>query len=51
MKEWKKVTIFAEGVIYARGNERKVVLPGNNAVYYNVSREKSYTRSTVKSRK
>jgi hypothetical protein len=51
MKEWKKITSFAEGVIYARGNERKMLLPGNSAVYYKVNREKSHTRNAAKSRK
>ncbi|MFC2001196.1 hypothetical protein ACFLUZ_01680 [Chloroflexota bacterium] len=34
MKEWKKVTFFADGVIYACGNKRKIVTSGNTAVYY-----------------
>ena len=36
MKEWKKVNCFADGVIYACGNKRKIVTPGNPAVYYEV---------------
>ena len=36
MKEWKKVDCFAGGVIYACGNVRKIVTPGNNTVYYEV---------------
>ena len=36
MKEWKKVNCFADGVIYACENKRKIVTPGNPAVYYEV---------------
>ncbi len=36
MKEWKKVDCFADGVIYACGNKRKIVTSGNSAVYYEI---------------
>ena len=36
MKEWKKVDYFAEGVIYACGNERKIVTPGKPDIYFEV---------------
>ena len=34
MTGWMKVCCFADGVIYAWGNKRKVVIPGNLDVYY-----------------
>lgn len=34
MPGWKKVDCFAEGVIYACGNRRKIVSPGKPDIYY-----------------
>ena len=39
MKKWKKVDYFAEGVIYACGNQRKIVTPGKPDVYFEVKGE------------
>ena len=36
MKEWKKVDCFADGVIYACGNKRKIVTSGTIAIYYEI---------------
>ena len=34
MKEWKKFDYLADGVIYACGNKRRIVIPGNPVIYY-----------------
>jgi len=36
VKEWRKVTCFADGVIYTCGNKRKIVIPGKPDFYYEV---------------
>ena len=41
MKEWKKVDYFANGVIYTCGNKRKIVIPGNLDIYYEVKTQEA----------
>ena len=41
MKEWKKVAYFANGVIYTCGNKRKIVIPGNLDIYYEVKTQEA----------
>ena len=36
MKAWKKVDYFVDGVIYACGQQRKIVTPGDPDIYYEV---------------
>ncbi|MGD9118544.1 MAG: hypothetical protein PVJ08_07440 [Dehalococcoidia bacterium] len=39
MKKWKKVSNFAGGVIYASGNERKIVLPNCRDIYFTLDNQ------------
>jgi hypothetical protein len=49
VKEWKKVDYFADGVIYACGNEYKVVIPGKPDIYFEVkAQEVRWCRTTGK---
>ena len=41
MTVWKKVCYFADGVIYACGDRRKVVLPEQLDVYYELKVQES----------
>ena len=38
MKRWKKISDFANGVIYASGNERKIVLPNCPDIYFELDK-------------
>jgi hypothetical protein len=39
MKRWKKVSNFANGVIYASRNERKIVLPNCPDIYLELDKK------------
>jgi hypothetical protein len=39
MKKWKKVSNFAGGVIYASGNERKIVLPNCRDIHFTLDKQ------------
>ncbi|HEY98339.1 MAG TPA: hypothetical protein G4O16_09205 [Dehalococcoidia bacterium] len=34
MKEWKKVCDFANGIVYASGNQRKLVIPNHPDIFF-----------------
>jgi hypothetical protein len=40
MGKWKKVGYFADGVVYAHGNRRKVVLHHSPDVYFELDTKK-----------
>lgn len=47
VKEWKKVDYFADGVIYACGNEGKIVIPGQPDICFEVKdQEVRWRRNT-----
>ena len=39
MKKWAKLSCFANGVIYASGNERKIVLPNCPDIYFELDKK------------
>jgi hypothetical protein len=39
MKRWKKVSNYANGVIYAAGNERKIVQPNCPDIYLELDKK------------
>jgi hypothetical protein len=39
MKKWEKESSFANGVIYASGNERKFVLPNCPDIYFELDKK------------
>lgn len=37
MKRWRKVCDFANGIVYAYGNRRKLVIPKHPDIYFEVN--------------
>ena len=42
MKEWRKIGYLAEGIIYACGNKRRISIPGNRDIYYEVTNHEGW---------
>lgn len=40
MKQWKRIGNYAQGTIYARGDERKLVIPNCPVIYYELDTQK-----------
>ena len=51
MKKWKKVTDFANGVVYASGTERKLFIPNCPAIYFEIDKKEVRWRPRTGDRK
>jgi hypothetical protein len=39
-EKWKQIGSFADGVVYANGNKRKLVIPNNPEIYFELDTKK-----------
>lgn len=44
MKGWRKVCDFANGIVYASGNRRKLVIPNHSDIYFEVNTKEVWWR-------
>lgn len=40
MQKWKKAGYFADGIVYASGNKRKLVMPCKPDIYFDLDTKK-----------
>ena len=51
MKRWKKVADFANGIVYASGNKRKLVIPNHPDIYFDIDTKEVRWRPDTCNRK
>lgn len=51
MKRWKKVADFANGIVYASGNKRKLVIPNHPYIYFEIDTKEVRWRPGTGNRK
>jgi len=51
VKRWKEVCQFANGIVYASGNKRKLVIPNHPYIYFEIDKKEVRWRPGTGNRK